>query len=180
MTPPRSFLVIGPESSGTKMATRILLAADGCRRLPEQAYLDLSKSERFEEFYDEGDLVVHRSVPYADTWEHIPTLIDQLDAHAAFAAAVVVIRSWPATVDSQLRHGHARTPNESEDRTRRALAHIFQGMLDAGAPFVVVTYAGMAYDQQLLLWLYSRLGLTPPATLPQIEDRNAKHYARLA
>lgn len=164
---PRSFLVIGPESSGTKMMTRFLLDA-GCSRLAEQGYLG-----NYPVYDGTRNLVVHRSMPYAGKWESMPELIGKLSQQAPFGAAVVMLRSWPATISSQQNHKHARG-EQAEWQTRWALGHIFSGL--QGVPFYPITYASAVSDDNLLRWLYTEFGMVAPDPLPRRDNRDARHY----
>lgn len=162
-------LVVGPESSGTRLLTHCFIAA-GCDG-------DDTHEQRFDDALPPParPIVWRRSVPYWGSWPDIRGRLLEL-AKAGYAPrAVVITRDWHATARSQVRAGHARDAELAEARMRRAMRHIHQHLASANVLYCWVSYEGLVQRPlQTLAWLMSRHGLPVPDV--DIYDANAKYY----
>lgn len=167
----RAFLVYGPESSGTRLMTRILISA-GCVG-------DDGHGQRFDNSppREESLIVWRRSVPHANGWPDIEKQVESLKQSGYAVHAVVTIRDWAACIPAQIRAGHARNKERSIQRSRRAMAHIFSSLWGVGVPYEVVTYEALVtHTYPIIADLLSRLGLDMPTSIPDIRDCNVKYW----
>lgn len=167
MSDKRAFLVLGPESSGTRLATQILLAA-GCTGSAEH-YQPLDRHPA------EGDLVVwRRSVPHAGEPLDLGRLLAKL--HGYQVQVVVTVRDPVATRRSQIANGHSRTPEQADAKIRAAYVAIFGQLAAAELPYELLVYEALVLNpREVQRELCSRLGL--PAGEPvTVTDENAKWF----
>jgi hypothetical protein len=162
-------LVVGPESSGTRLLTRCFIAA-GCDG-------DDTHEQRFDQGLPapERPIVWRRSVPYWGRWPNIGRCLLVVGEAGYRPRAVVITRDWHATTRSQVRAGHARDEGEAEIKMRRAVYDIYRHLLGSNVPFCWITYEGLVQrPRQTLAWLMARHNLP----LPEIEiyDGNARYY----
>jgi hypothetical protein len=161
------YLVVGPESSGTRLTAR-LLAAAGCRlvaivgeddgpALPLDGHLPL----------------IRRSIPHACEWPSMRELRALLCTERV--QAVVTTRDWFAMAESQVRHGHTPDVETSHANIRRAYGEIFSGLVDVGVPYVASSYESLVCERGYGPRLLTLVGL-PPASVATY-DGNAKWYA---
>src|SRR4051794_21761910 len=98
----RSLLVFGPESSGTRLFTRVLLSA-GC-------WGDGGHDQRLDRsFAGAGPMLVwRRSFPHFREWPDAAAMMDRLRAHGYEDVRVYwTMRDLECSVKSQLAAGHA-------------------------------------------------------------------------
>ena len=169
----RAYLVLGPESSGTRLMTRLLIAA-GCH----------GSAEHFDQPFDAGvpedgpPLVVwRRSVPHNREWPPIGSMVIELMAAGYQVHAVVMTRDWYCMARSQVRAGHVDWAGQAYANLRQAYPHIFGSLGRLGVGFTVISYESLVQrPEKVLAVLYQWLDLEPPAELPTIVDANAKWY----
>src|SRR6266540_4276722 len=105
----RAYLVLGPESSGTRFVTKLLIDAgclgdgdheqrldkpgDQSRELLEEALLP----------HDETPIVWRRSYPHGGQWVDISQAVGQLRRKGYDVHAVVTTRDWFPMIQSQLK-----------------------------------------------------------------------------
>lgn len=156
----RAFLVLGPESSGTRLATKILTAG-GCHgQAGNKQDLDTRPPV--------GNLVVwRRSVPHFHyhEWPDIGEMRRKLDAFGYDVSAVVTSRDWFAMISSQLKAGHQSDASIALDVIQRAYLHIFTHLKAEKILFVVCSYEAIVTRP----WEYG-LALLRMIDLP-IEDK---------
>jgi len=135
----RAFLVLGPESSGCRLVTRILMAA-GCDG-------DGQHLQRWDKQLPpaESRLVVwRRSVPHHHVWPDIPQMAWLMGLEGYKTEAVVTVRRWAPMIASQVAtFAHVPDDETAVANIHRAMAWIFRGIAAAGLPFHVVTYEGL-------------------------------------
>lgn len=168
----RAYLVIGPESTGTRLLTRVLIAA-GCRG-------DAGHEQAFDApgpvSADSHPVVWRRSVPHRHTWLTAADIRAKLPGRRL--TALVTVRDWHATVESQLRAPHVATRDEARANIQRAESHI-HGIIRALAPVAhyTVTYEALvARPVDVQRWLAAELGLTMPDPPVEVYDGNARYY----
>jgi len=135
----RAFIVMGPESTGTRVLTQILISA-GCVG-------DGGHEQRFDEHIplpDEvgSDIVWRRSVPHFKS-EKMPTLDNMSDRLKGYNIKVLVTsRSIYPTAKSQMRHRNSLDGlHQAYRRVNRGYSHIFKQVTKYD--FMVVTYEGL-------------------------------------
>jgi LPS sulfotransferase NodH len=163
----RAFLVIGAESTGTRLVTRILLSA-GCT----------GSADHFQPF-DRGPIgdaklvVWRRSVPHSGQPLDLPGLRSRLKSYDIHA--LITIRDWTATSRSQVRNNHARSLEVFPRKLRLAYASIFEQLAETGTPFTFIVYESLVLHPRLAqLRLLEQLGLDAPRDLVQVQNQNRK------
>ncbi len=163
-----AILVIGPESSGTKLWTQILIAA-GCDG-------DAGDHQRWDTIDPESNLVVwRRSMPHDGWWPNVAGLVERLRGLDYDVSAIVTTRSWHAMAHSQAMHGHTESVVHGLHNLQLAYPRIFSGLSAARAPFVMAHYENLvARPHAAMEQLLSPLGLEVPDI--DIYDGNEKWY----
>lgn len=169
-----AFLVLGPESSGTRMWTRVLMAC-GC-------YGDAGHQQRIDElgFPELGGrlLVWRRSLPHGGKWPDLGGMARKLREAKYAPHALVCTRDWWATIQSQIRNGHEETKERAEANIRRAYGHALQGLRAAGVPYTLVSYEALVQrGPEMIEKLLPGWHLEPPERwAEEYFDGNEKHY----
>jgi hypothetical protein len=164
----RAFLVLGPESSATRLMTGLLIDA-GC-------WGDAGHEQRLDTVLADAPLLVwRRSVPHDGHWPDIASMIDKLRAAGYAVAAVIMSRDWHALAISQEQRGHTPDVGAALANIRYAYRHIF-AHLPGDVPFELVNYEALvARPAATVGYLFQRLGL-PPLPLVDVYDGNARYY----
>lgn len=163
-----AFLVLGPESSGTRLATSILIAG-GC-------YGSADHHQPFDHspFGDLNPVVWRRSVPHAGEWLDLDSLMRKCTGRTVHA--VITTRDWHSTVQSQIAAPHAQDAEESRRKIQQAYKGIFGELSRVRIPFTVLSYESLLLNpigtQQ---WLWDELGLQGGDPVV-IRDENAKYW----
>ena len=172
----RAFLVVGPESTGTRLVTSILIAG-GCEG-------DSGHEQEFDKKLPKagtsGDIVWRRSIPHYFQWPSIPVLLDQLYKAGYGVQVVVTMREMSVTARSQVAAGHVANLRQAETNYIKALKHIFGGLsiVVADPQITVVSYDMLTtYPEQTVPWLLRRLKLNQvdDGFIASIYDGNAKY-----
>lgn len=159
-----AYLVLGPESSGTRLMTSILINA-GC-----------SGSADHEQPFDkkiEGDLIVwRRSFPHNGKWPKIRLLLKQLGGYSV--TIVVMVRDWYYLISSQVAGGHTQTAIEANDNAATAYVEIFSQLKNI--PFIVVSYESLILNgEKAQINMLNELGLPIPETFVSIVNGDSKY-----
>jgi hypothetical protein len=174
----RAFLVLGAESSGTRLLTQILIAG-GCHGDPshEQAFDDW-------QFQDKTPIVWRRSYPWSihRLWPNLA--LDLLRPLGRFGYEDIMVlistRDWIATSRSQAAPENRHVADEEEALENMAIAYreIFRQVADAGLPSLVVAHEALCLaGERAARPLLGRLGLDDRAGLPPIDaGRNLRRY----
>lgn len=135
----RLILVLGPESSGTRVVTRMCVEA-GCIG-------DWGHKQRWdkEDPEDGIDLLVYRqSFPHGGETPDVSEICSRFFKLGYGVRPVVIMRDWRSTVQSQVAAGHSKSEAEAEWKIRRALLDIFVGLRRAGMDdYRLVTYESL-------------------------------------
>lgn len=166
----RAFLVLGAESSGTRLMTQILIDG-GCRGSAEM-------EQPFDHVIPPVEstpvpIVWRRSVPHGGKWPSIGSLLLLLVSRGYEPYAVVMFRDWLATVKSQVSHGHVKTHEDAWINVQRAYKHIMRGI--AVAPYIMVSYEALIqYPYVVQGWIGGGLELPNPQPDVVIRDEDRK------
>lgn len=162
-----AYLVLGPESSGTRMMTKLLIAA-GCIG-------DGDHEQRWDEHLPEGEtpIVWRRSLPHGGEWPSLDLMTHRLRERSYRVHAVVMARDWTAVARSQQEHwGH--TWETALHNIRTAYPYIFSSLLKFQVPYVMVSYESLVqHGSQSLSELLGSIGLVPPAEF-ELHDATAQ------
>ncbi|MBN1815326.1 MAG: hypothetical protein JXA14_26075 [Anaerolineae bacterium] len=162
--------MLGPESSGTRLLTGVLIAG-GCAG-------EVTHRQRFDELppHDAPYVVWRRSAPHARSWPDVEGMVGTMREQGYRVVGVVTTRDWMAMCHSQISRGHSPTVEAAERRIRTAYAHIFGHLTRLGVEFITVSYEGLVQrPEATFLWLKERLGL-PRTPVVKIRDSNARYY----
>lgn len=150
-------LVLGAESSGTKLLARILVMS-GCLG-SEQHIQPFDATRTIPEAYGRA-LVWRRSLPHAHQWPDLLALADVLSSKGYTPTILHIMRDEVPTAYSQLAHHHVRDFEEALTNTRRANQHILEFAGQTLLDYHYVTYAGLCeYPMSMLNWLHWLYGL---------------------
>lgn len=164
----RAILVVGPESSGTRLMTAALIAA-GCTG-------DATHEQRFDESPPHQRLIVwRRSYPHFHDWPNSKARINRLRDAGYDVAVAVMSRDWHCMSASQVRSRHVPDRSTALSNIRRAYVEIFEALRSTTSPFVVVSYESLAhYREAALKRTLAEFGLKPAAI--EIRDANRKYF----
>lgn len=166
----RAFLVLGPESSGSRMVTRLFNAA-GCFGPEDGNILD-------ESIPDKPLLVWHRSFPSSGRWVDIGDMVRRLRLLGYAVQAAVTAREWFSMIESQVAAGHAKKRRRAGSDLRRAYPYIFSSLEACGVPFVVVTYESITQRPRAAIPKLLEFFKLNADGIEVIYDGNAKYYDR--
>ena len=170
MSEKHAFLVMGPESSGTRLATRILIDA-GCIGDP-----DHPQRWDAEQFAEQTPIVWRRSFPHAAQWPDIGRWVGLLREHDYSVRAIVTTRDPYAMAQSQVTVGHTGHAEASRRHIQEAYTRIFEGLGRNRVEFVVLSYEALVQRPgKVAGWLLRAMGLPDQLNI-KIYDGNAKHY----
>jgi hypothetical protein len=171
----RAFLVLGPESTGTRMLTSQLLAG-GCSG-------DASHDQPYDrgEFGDADPIVWRRSYPWTvdRLWPDIGTdLLPRLHANGyRVSRALVTTRDWYAVTKSQVRQQHVPGEAVALKNVTIAYREIFRQLAEHDIEALVVSYEAItSYKELAVRTLLGELGLDAEAQLRPIRDESRKYY----
>lgn len=167
-------IVCGPESSGNRLLTSLLVQA-GCKgcghtsqpfdgpgfslALPK----DLPKK-----------LVYFRSLPHGGVWIDLAADIGKLRSAGYNVSVLVTCRDQRAQELSQ-QQTHERTASEYRANYRKAYLHAFSAIIATEAEYLMVPYSSLG-RQSYRNWLCGQLGLpTGMMTLPFL-DGDQKYW----
>jgi len=168
----QAFIVVGPESSGTRLVTKILIAA-GCN----------GSAEHYQEFDDHqfvGDPIVwRRSLPHGSYWPSLRGMITRLRGERYGDIQIVITtRSWRILAESQVKAGYSRDLQHAYQKILQAYKVIFTDIPSLMVPYAVVDYHALTtYPKLEIPWLTRFLGLPDVdwSSLPEIVPADGKY-----
>jgi LPS sulfotransferase NodH len=167
----RAYLVLGPESSGSRMLTEALVAAG--------LYGDAGHVQRLDtmDLADGPDGIVwRRSLPHGEDWPAVEALVAQLRAAGYAVTALVILRQREITAESQVRAGHSPNMATATAKVDKATVAAWTGLAAAGLVPVAVCYEAFTASEAVRAALFTSLGLEVPAL--DFRDENAKYLGR--
>lgn len=168
-----AFLVFGPESSGTRLATSILISG-GCLGSAEHEQ-EFDKYDR-EDFHDLAPIVWRRSFPHNEEWPILSSLVRKLSGYSIHI--IVTTRDWHCMVESQLNAPHVDSREEAIVNIRSAYYSIFSQISKTNIPFTLFSYESLISNPVLVQRrLLKDLGLQQIVRL-DIYDGNEKYLGR--
>lgn len=166
----RAYFVVGPESSGTRLWTDILIRA-GC-------YGQSGHSQKMDGlmFADQpARIAFRRSLPHTGSWPPLTHIIERMEAADYEVTVVKTDRDPYYTVRSQLRIGHVSNAEQARSNIARAHQEIHKAVKATGCRFTLVSYELLV---EMPDWYISHrlelLGL-PRVEGYEIRDGNAKY-----
>jgi len=172
----KAILVFGPESSGTRLMTKILMKC-GCIG-------DGDHYQRFDEglpFPDSKDMVIvwRRSFPHASYWPNAFEMVEKLrKAGYTDIRVVVMSRDWYPSAMSQNELYHSgSTLEDGMERIREAYRRIFDFLIKSNLKYVVVNYEALIQRPgDVMRWVCAELGIPFKGISEELSDENVKWY----
>lgn len=173
-TQKKCFLVAGPESSGTRLMTRVLMHW-GCHGEGGHGQmLDSDVWWRHDPFMTFPPKIVwRRSLPHGGVWPDFTQMLRRLEDRGYEPHFVITIRSKTPMVRSQVQAGHVRHTGVGEFKVLQALSLITNFVIAHEVPYSMVTYEGLIHQPLLAKALAQELGLKYRPF--KFADANAKH-----
>lgn len=170
----RAFIVLGPESSGTKLTAGLLIGM-GCEG-------SSTHYQTLESGVISGDLVmIRRSVPHGGKDLDLVRLLARLRGYSI--CCLVVIRDEYATCASQVKHKHQLSVELAREKYREAYLDIYGQIRvvsqSRAVDHTTVVYESLVLDAQgSIARLAERLKLPTPFHDFEIRNGNAPHWQR--
>jgi hypothetical protein len=153
----KAFLVVGPESSGTRMVTDALIRAGVFGQSGHCQEMDKLN------FSGRPDLIVlRRSVPHGDLWPDLSRIVRGMTEAGYTVLPIVTYRDKDFCVKSQLRVGHQETEAGARVNYYWAYKHIFKHLAASGLFPVVCHYASFVNSPEFRKLFFQQLGLPCP------------------
>lgn len=167
-----AYLVCGPESTGTRFATSLLIKA-GCTG-------ESTHGQTFDHDlpYEQEQVVWRRSFPHGNKWPDLAEMISSLRERDYEVRALVTVRDWYSVIQSQVSVGHTADEAQAIRHVRYAYHIIFNDLNRFNVPFVTLSYEAMvSRPQPVISRMLEALGL-PVFEMDDLEvkDGNAKYY----
>jgi len=163
-------VVIGPESSGTRLLTRLLVRM-GCIGSGEhEQALDQGLPKA-----DGTPVVWRRSYPHRGEWPDLGAMVKKAKAAKYEPVALVIVRDHEATARSQVAAPHVESYGLALANIAEAQGRVLDDVRAAKLDWRLVTYEGLiARPHGTLAWIGDWLGL-PPVLGEALTDGNAKY-----
>jgi hypothetical protein len=169
---PRAFIVVGPESSGTRFVSRLFIdgGCDGSDEHIQPFDADIPVAI-------DTDVVWRRSVPHDGVYPNIEDMCAQVAIRGYDPVVVVIYRNWACNAHSQVLRGHATNYSHAIERIRLAWNHIMRCVQDI--PYSIVSYFFITeYPEIALTWLVREYGLRRiPSTA--VHRGDSKHIEKM-
>jgi hypothetical protein len=154
------YIVIGSESSGTRLFTKICIHA-GCLG-----------SDQHDQVWDYNPfpapnkpIVFRRSVPHNKVWPDVKDIIKRMQDSGYEVMILITTRDWHATMKSQVSAHHVSSEELALKQIRRAYKHIFSEISSLNIPYVLGSYESITSNPKAVSQLLKEL------ELPQIEEK---------
>lgn len=173
MTNSRAFFVLGPESSGTRLATQILVNA-GC--FGSADHVQVLDGDKFDLSVIDPwvPIVWRRSFPHNGQIPHLAEMLRRVKYRQV--TAIVTVRDWTCIHLSQLRDNqHATTPEQADRNIAQAYELIFHKLRICNVGFRTFVYESLVHDSQAQARFLESIGLPVPSKLIEVYDGNAKY-----
>lgn len=162
----RVFIVAGPESSGTRLVGKILVAL-GC------AAPEVMRTWDYWLPTAENPAVIRWSFPHAKKWPDVVKTRETLQGRGYAVKQVITMRDYNAMIRSQVIHRHVGEGRQARKNIAEAYRRLFASAVDCP---VLVNYDSMVRrPQAFVAWLSGELGLTGKVDI-DITDQTGKHY----
>ncbi|MFB6214596.1 MAG: hypothetical protein ABEI54_01890, partial [Candidatus Bipolaricaulia bacterium] len=168
----QAVLVLGPESSGTRLGTKILteMGFKGSDQHRQQWDDELPENQQ--------KIVWRRSYPHDNKWPDLKTMTRRLRRRNYNVAAVVMERDMHATISSQMNHNHVDSAFQGVRQIKEAKRRIINDLRDAKVDYVPVSYENLVQrPKKAIQTLAEQLGVEYEDVNIEITDENEKHYS---
>lgn len=164
----RAYVVLGPESSGTRLVGKIL-AGLGCEGdiLMRQWNLWLPMEEKL--------AMIRWSFPHAKKWPDIEETNRELGQRGYQVRHVIMTRDYRAMAQSQVEHRHVKTMEQAKHNIIEGYRRIFSSALQK--PTIVNYDSLVKRPRSFIAWLADELKLSGKVDM-HITDETRKYYTR--
>lgn len=168
----RAFFVVGPESSGTRIMTRLLL---DCGLAGSAGHRQPWDNLRFPE--PRQDIAFRRSIPHGGTIPDLEGIVRAMEAAGYTVTVLVMVRELYAMARSQVANGHVTDLVEALANIATAYRLIARLAATAAVPIFYVPLEGLVAHPQAPEYFLRLLGLVPRRRT-RLVDPNGKYYGR--
>ncbi|MFB6076331.1 MAG: hypothetical protein ABEK17_04270 [Candidatus Aenigmatarchaeota archaeon] len=162
-----AYLVFGPESSGTRFFTKMLINA-GCEGSGDH-------QQAFDQRIEGENIVWRRSFPHYVHKEFvdIEAMLKRLKGYEI--TVIVPMRDWHSMILSQVANRHAiDTPEKARENIQKAYKHIFKAIIDNNLNYITVNYEQITQrGQKAIDTFLAMLGMQGKI---KVTDGNSKYY----
>lgn len=175
-TPSRAFFVLGPESSGTRLVTRLLIAA-GCHGSSDHVQPLDDSQFNLKSIPISTPVVWRRSIPHNNEIPKISAMIDRV--HPRTTMAIVTVRDWYCIVQSQLRDNqHATSLDQANYNIFHAYELIFTKLSYWKIPYRIFVYEAAVLNPEMAQSRFlESLGLPALSKPVEIHNGNDKYWS---
>lgn len=175
----RAYLVLGVESSGTRLATEILINA-GCHGSAEHGQpLDDTN-------FDLSSIPIHVPVVWRRSFPHgvehnIPMVAELIQrvGYGREPFAIVTVRDWYCIEQSQVRdRQHSVSISKARTKIEHMYGLIFHKLRMCGLPYRMLVYESLIDNPQAQARFLESIGLRVPEKLIEVRNENMKYYVR--
>lgn len=164
-----AYLVIGPESSGTRMMTKILIEA-GCVGDP-------GHTQRWDSQALVGDNIVwRRSVPHAGEWISSVDFAKKVELQGYTPVLIIMNRDWHAAAQSKISQSLAPDYKSSLSAIAEAYDYLYAGLNKSKHKFMTVSYESLVSRPRKVLKQISAFTKLPININHNIKDGNTKWF----
>ena len=161
----KAILVFGPESSGTRVMTRLFINSgfygQDNHSQNVDAHLDAVKLPQFIEKNDIQNIVFRRSIPHGGGHPDLSFLFSLFNMYFDDTRVVVTMRSFPTSALSQLNKMHSGDIDGAYKKIADAYLRIFDFLNHTGARYHIVEFGSLCnYPKTTLHCMAKRLGVS--------------------
>lgn len=113
-------------------------------------------------------IVWRRSIPHGSYWPDIPKIINIMELAGYDVRIIITCRDLFCMANSEIEDGHINDMDKAQERIARAYLHIFEGVKQSKALFMVTPYESISYQPKALIYILEWLGL-PPIDINKID-----------
>lgn len=170
--PKTAIIVLGAESSGTRLVTRCLISAGFFGDGDHDQRLD-------QEVPNVRQIVWRRSLPHGTEWPDLDQMLQVLLANNYSVRVIGIIRMQPCTILSKLVNNHAESVVMACNEIREAVKRIGCFTTDNNLPTVWLTYEGLVNDYGAFQLAMLAWGIKLPEAPETITNENKKWYVTI-
>lgn len=169
----KCYLVYGPESSGTRLLTRIILACGALGDGQHQQRLD-DMAEQARVAATATRCVFRRSLPHGGKWTIVKDELAEFIAAGYKFEAFVLTRDWHSSIKSQIKQNHVSDESQALANLRHAYPHILGQLVSLGITYTIVNYESIIYEDDFARRFCERHNIGTPMLEERITNENAK------
>ena len=130
-----AYIIVGPESSGTRLLTKILIKA-GCAGSPGHSQKWDTKP------FAGNSIVLSRSYAHSSMWPSLKSIVSRCSKEGYRYKIIVINRDWLAMAKSQVHRKHCKNETQAFLNIRKAYTSIYQD-IDLSTDYIVISYESL-------------------------------------